>query len=117
LVRVVLSDNLLASTAYLINMKILPFNNKVAPIFTQVPDKRSFRVGLGEKFSQKFDYPTNDPDPENITIIQSFKGPSELRKFLTYDAHTKTLECTIPLIKPPSITLNLAYPLHFILND
>jgi len=74
-------------------------------------------VALGEKFSQKFDYPTNDPDPENVTIIQSFKGPTELSPFLTYDAQTKALECTIPLIKPTSIILNFAYSLRFILND
>jgi hypothetical protein len=76
-------------------------------------------VALGEKFSQKFDYPTDDPDPEDKDkeILQSFKAPSALSQFLTYDAQTKILECTIPLIKPPSITLNLAYSLRLILND
>ncbi len=77
----------------------------------------SFRVALGEKFSQKFDYPTKDPDPEDMIILQSFKGPTALSQFLTYDAQTMNLECTMPLKKPPSITLNYAYPMRFTLND
>jgi hypothetical protein len=95
----------------------LPLINKGAPIFSSVPDKMSFRVALGEKFSQKFDYPITDRDPEDMDILQTFKGPTALSKYLTYDAKTKTLECTIPLIKPPSITLDYAYPLRFTLND
>jgi hypothetical protein len=39
-------------------------------------------VALGEKFSHKFDYPTIDPDPEDVAIMQTFKGPSELISFL-----------------------------------
>jgi hypothetical protein len=74
-------------------------------------------VALGEKFSHKFDYPTIDPDPEDVEILQTFKGPSELISFITYDASTKTLECTIPLHKPPWITLNYNYTLEFTLND
>jgi hypothetical protein len=56
-------------------------------------------VALGEKFSQKFDYPTDDPDPEdkNKEILQSFKVPSALTQFLTYEAETKILKCAIPL--------------------
>ena len=117
LIKLVLSDNLLASTAYLLKMKILPLINKGAPIFSQLPDKWSFRVALGEKFSHKFDYPISDRDPEDTDILQSFKGPAALSRYLTYEANTKTLECTIPLIKPPSITLDYAYPLRFTLND
>jgi hypothetical protein len=117
LVKLVLSDNLLASTVYLLKMKVLPLINKGAPFFNPVPEKRSFRVALGEKFSQKFDYPITDRDPEDMDILQTFKGPMALSKYLTYDAKTKTLECTIPPIKPPSITLDYAYPLRFTLND
>ena len=51
LVRVVLSDDLGASTTYLLKMKILPLINKGAPIFSPVPVEMSFRVALGEKFS------------------------------------------------------------------
>jgi hypothetical protein len=65
---VVLSDDLGASTAYLLKMKILPLINKGAPFYRPVPEKKSFRVALGEKFSQKFDYLTQDPDPEDIDI-------------------------------------------------
>jgi hypothetical protein len=72
MVRLVLSDDLGASTAYLLKMKILPLINKGAPIFNPVPLELSFRVALGEKFSKKFDYPTNDPDPEDTEILQSF---------------------------------------------
>ena len=50
-------------------MKILPLINKGAPVFRSVPEKKLFRVALGEKFSQKFDYPTHDPDPEDIDIL------------------------------------------------
>jgi hypothetical protein len=74
-------------------------------------------VALGEKFSQKFDYPIKDPDPEDQVILLSFKEPPDLSTYLTYDAQTKTVECTIPLKKPPSITLNKFYILRFTLND
>ena len=117
MVRLVLSDNLGASTVYLFNMKILPLINKGAPFFSPVPEKMSFRVALGEKFSQNFDYPTNDPDLEDKDIQQYFEGPTTLSKFLTYDAQKKILRCNIPLKKPPSITLNYAYTLLFTLND
>jgi hypothetical protein len=85
---VVLSDDLGASTTYLLKMKILPLINKGAPFFSQVPDKMSDKVALGEKFSYKFDYPTDDPDPEDKVkpIRQYFKVPSALSQFLTYDA-------------------------------
>ena len=119
LVRLVLSDNLGASTAYLLKMKILPLINKGAPFFTQLPGTRSFKVALGGKFSEKFDYPTDDPDPEDNDkkMMQTFKIPTALSQFLTYDTQTKILECTMPLTKPPSITLNLAYSLRLALND
>jgi hypothetical protein len=48
---VVLSDDLGASTTYLLKMKILPLMNKGAPFFSQLPGKMSTRVALGEKFS------------------------------------------------------------------
>ncbi len=38
LIRLVLTDDLSASTAYLLKMKILPLINKGAPIFSPVPD-------------------------------------------------------------------------------
>ena len=69
MVRVVLSDDLGASTVYLLKIKILPLINKGAPIFNPIPDKKSFKVALGENFSQKFDYPTDDPDPEDKNIL------------------------------------------------
>ena len=78
LIKLILSDDLGASTAYLLKINIFPLINKGAPIFTQVPEKMSFKVALGEKFSQKFDYSVSDPDPEDKAILQSFKGPSAL---------------------------------------
>jgi hypothetical protein len=100
-----------------LNLKILPLINTANPIFTTVPEKRSFRVALGENFKHEFDYPISDRDPEDVDILQTFKGPTALSQYLTYDAKAKTLKCTIPLIKPASITLNFAYPLLFTLND
>jgi hypothetical protein len=50
-------------------------------------------------------------------MMQTFKIPTALSQFLTYDTQTKILECTMPLTKPPSITLNLAYSLRLALND
>jgi hypothetical protein len=47
LLRLVISDDLGASTSYMLNMKILPLVNKGPPTFSPVPEKRSFRVGLG----------------------------------------------------------------------
>jgi hypothetical protein len=117
LVKLILSDDLGASTSYLLKMKILPLINKGAPLFNPVPDVMSHKVALGETISIDFNYPTDDPDPEDNDIEQSFKGPSALRKFLTYDANDKILKCSIPLKKPPSITLNQAYSLKLILND
>ena len=72
MVRLILSDDLGASTAYLLKMNILPLINKGAPIFSQSPGKMQFRVALGERFSQKFDYSISDPDPEDTDILQSF---------------------------------------------
>jgi hypothetical protein len=59
-------------------MTILPLINKGAPNFSPVPDNMSYRVALGENFSQKFDYPIIDPDPEDKDILQTFKGPTVL---------------------------------------
>ena len=78
MVRLILSDDLGSSTAYLLKMNILPLINKGAPIFSQSPGKMLFRVALGERFSQKFDYSISDPDPEDTDILQSFEGPSAL---------------------------------------
>jgi hypothetical protein len=52
LVRLALSDDLGSSTVYFLNMTILPLINKGAPIFSQIPDMKSFQVALGEKFSE-----------------------------------------------------------------
>jgi hypothetical protein len=117
LVRLVLSDDLGASTTYLLKMIILPLINKGAPIFNPVPDNMSFRVALGEIISLDFNYPTDDPDPEDKDIVQSLKIPTALSDFLTYEAKTKILKCAIPLKKPPSITLNNPYTLILTLND
>ena len=117
LVRLTLSDDQSAETTYLFNMIILPLINIGAPFFNPVPDEMSLRVALGEKISLDFNYPTDDPDPEDKDILQSFKIPTSLSQFLTYDPQTKILKCAIPLIKPPSITLNKLYPLLITLND
>ena len=98
-------------------MTILPLINKGAPFFSPVPDEMSFRVALGEIIFINLNHPTDDPDPEDNYIEQSFKGPTALSEFLTYDAQTKILKCAIPLLKPPSITLNKPYTLILTLND
>ena len=65
MVKLILSDDLGASTSYLLNMKILPLINKGSPIFNPVPDVMSYKVALGETISLDFNYPTDDPDPED----------------------------------------------------
>ena len=97
LVRLVLSDDLGASTTYLFNMTILPLINKGAPIFNPVPNEMSFRVALGETIYREFNYQIDDPDLDDKEIVHSLKIPTALRDFLTYEAETKILKCAIPL--------------------
>ena len=79
MVRLVISDDLGASNAYLLKMKILPLINKGAPIFNPVPNEMSFRVALGETINREFNYQIDDPDLEDKEIVQSLKIPTALR--------------------------------------